>query len=228
MPSKLPRWSIALTAILALGIAVWYVTSDTPGQSQTAFDAPALDAGSIVNAASDIEPRPDLFIGDPDAPIEVVEYASFTCPHCANFHKNVYPQIKTNFIETGKVKFILREVYFDKFGLWAGMIARCGGEDRYFGLADLLMDKQSEWARGNSEADVVGNLFRLGRTAGMTDDQMNACVRDNDLAQALVADFQLKSGQDGVTGTPTFIINGEKMSNMSYEDFEKVLNDRLN
>lgn len=225
--TKLPRWTIGLAALVALAAAVWYVTSDTPNPTQTAFEAGTIDPDSIVNAASHTEPLPDLFIGNADAPIEVIEYASFTCPHCANFHTNVYPQLKENFIDTGKVKFVLREVYFDKFGLWAGMIARCGGEDRYYGIVDLLFKEQGTWARGN-DSDVIANMFRLGRQAGMTNDQMDACVQDNAQAQALVADFQLKAGQDQINATPSFVINGEKVSNMSYADFETYLNDRLN
>ena len=225
--SKLPRWSIAVAAIGVLALASWYVTRDNGPAMQTTFDGAGIDAGSIETVASHVEPRPDLFIGDANAPIEVVEYASFTCPHCGSFHQNVYPQLKANFIETGKVKFVFREVYFDKYGLWAGMLARCGGDDRYFGIVDLLMEEQSSWARGEQN-EIVAKMLGLGRQAGMTDDQMNACLGDNELAQALVADFQLKAGQDEVNATPTFIINGEKKSNMSYEDFEQTLNDLLN
>lgn len=226
---KFPTWAIGLTAIAILAAAVWYVTADDRREAEmAALGTSQIDPGSIVNASGDVEPRPDLFIGDADAPVEIVEYASFTCPHCANFHRDVYPQIKANYIDTGKVKFVFREVYFDKFGLWAGMLARCGGDDRYFGLVDLLMKRQSDWARGSSDQEIVANMFTLGRQAGMTDDQMDACVRDNDLAQALVADFQLKATQDGVNSTPTFVIDGEKMTNMPYSDFETILNERLN
>ena len=223
---KLPRWGIATAALPVLAAVVWYVTSDTPSPSQTAFETSRIDPDSIVNAASHTEPLPDMFIGDADAPIELIEYASFTCPHCARFHVDVYPKLKTNFIDTGKVKFVLREVYFDKFGLWAGMLARCGGDDRYFGIADLLFKEQGSWARGN-DSDVIANMFRLGRQAGMNNDQMNTCVQDNAHAQALVADFQLKAGQDQINSTPSFVINGEKVGNMSYADFETYLNERL-
>ncbi len=225
--NKLPRWTLGLAALAVVAAAAWYATSGNNSPAQTAFSAGGLDQDSIVNAASHSEPRPDLFIGDADAPIEVIEYASYTCPHCANFHRDVYPQLKENFIDTGKVKFVFREVYFDKFGLWAGMLARCNGDERYFGLVDMLMKRQDEWARGGNDGEIISNMFRLGRQTGMTDDQMNTCVRDNDLAQALVADFQLKAGQDQVSATPTFIVNGEKMSNMSYDNFAEALNDRL-
>ena len=78
----------------------------------------------------------EMILGDVNAPIEIIEYASMTCPHCANFHSDVYPQLKANYIETGKVKFVFREVYFDKYGMWASMIARCAGPDRFFGVID--------------------------------------------------------------------------------------------
>lgn len=223
---KIPVYYVGAAAVAVLAVGIWMLTSG--GNDPVSIGETRIDAPDMAQAAEHGEPREDLFIGDADAPVEVIEYASFTCPHCARFHEDVYPQLKTNFIDTGKVKFVFREIYFDKFGLWAGLLARCGGDDRYFGIVDLLMEKQSEWARGGSDREIVDNMFRVGRLAGMTDDQMNVCVRDNDLAEALVADFQLKAGQDEVTSTPTFIVDGEKMSNMSWADFEAVLNERLN
>lgn len=178
--------------------------------------------------AQDAEPLPDLFLGNADAPIEIIEYASFTCPHCASFHTSVYPRLKADYIESGKVKFIFREVYFDKFGLWAGMLARCGGDEKYFGMVDLLFKKQKEWARGDGDAAIVGNMYEIGRQAGMTDDAMRACMQDQENAQALVADFQLKAGADDVQSTPTFIIDGEKMQNMPYSEFQTILDGKLN
>jgi protein-disulfide isomerase len=191
------------------------------------FAAHNLAFSTLASAQDAVEPMDDLFVGDPDAPITVIEYASMTCPHCARFHTDVYPQLKENFIDTGKVKFVFREVYFDKFGLWSGMLARCGSPDRYFPFVDLLFKKQDEWRQGNSDQEIVGNLFKLGRQTGLTDEEMTACVQNQEMAQALVADYQLKSGQDGISATPTFVIDGEKVSNMSYDAFEALLNEKL-
>ena len=83
---------------------------------------------------------PDFGIGEADAPVTIVEYASFTCPHCAHFHDDVFKKLKADYIDTGKVQFVYREVYFDRYGLWAAMMARCGGEMRYFGITDMLFD----------------------------------------------------------------------------------------
>ena len=96
----------------------------------------------------------DFGIGPMDAKVKVVEYASFTCPHCARFHAEVFPKLKADFIDTGKIRFEYREVYFDRYGLWAGMIARCGGEMRYFGISDILFDTQKEWAASDDPAVV--------------------------------------------------------------------------
>lgn len=192
----------------------------------------ALIAGSLVASsmpafAQDAEPLPDPFLGNEDAEVTVIEYASLTCPHCASFHTSVYPQLKENFIDTGKIKFVMREVYFDKFGLWAGMLARCGDEARYFPFVDMLFKNQSAWLRAGDEQAVVAALFKLGRQSGLTDDEMTACVQDGEMAKALVADYQLKAGQDNVRATPSFVIDGELQSNMSYEAFEELLNDKL-
>ena len=96
-----------------------------------------------------------------DAPVEVVEYASFTCPHCANFHDTVYDQLKANYIDTGKIKFTYREVYFDKYGMWGSMIARCE-PTRFFGISDLLYDEQADWARAGSDGAIADALRKIG------------------------------------------------------------------
>lgn len=188
----------------------------------------ALPADLLVSAASAQEGDllPDMTQGSPDAPIEVIEYASFTCPHCANFHKTVFPDLKANFIDAGHVRFVYREIYFDKYGLWAGMLARCGGPDRYFGIVDLIYDKQREWI-ARDDATTVEGLYKIGRMAGLDNAAMEACLKDNEHAKALVADFQAKAGADGIDSTPSFMVDGEKYSNMPYAEFEELLNGKL-
>jgi hypothetical protein len=103
------------------------------------------------------------------------EYASFTCPHCAPFHANLVPQLKADYIDTGKVRFVYREVYFDRFGLWASMVARCGGPDRFFGIVDLIYDSSPNGPKARS-GDIADNLRRIGRTAGLTNEEIDACL----------------------------------------------------
>ncbi len=171
----------------------------------------------------------EMSYGDADAPITLIEYASFTCPHCQSFHENVYPRIKENYIDTGKVRMVYRPVYFDRLGLWADLLARCGGNERFFGIANMIYKNQASWTRGESAPQIVENLYAMGRLAGLNDAEMEACMQDNDMAQALVASSTSDIEADNVTGTPTFVINGEVMSNMPYEsfvvEFDKILAD---
>ena len=168
----------------------------------------------------------EMTLGQPDAPVTVVEYASFTCPHCATFHQGPLQELKAEYVESGQVRFVYREVYFDRYGLWASMIARCGGADRFFGIADMLYDKQSEWTDGEPAA-VADNLRRIGKLAGLSAESVDACLNDRDTAQALVAWYQQNAEADGVTSTPTLLINGEKHSNMPYDELAALIEAEL-
>lgn len=169
----------------------------------------------------------DYAMGSADAKVKIVEYASFTCPHCAHFHETVFGQLKKDYIDTGKVHFTLREVYFDRYGLWAALIARCGGEMKYFGIHDMLFAKQKEWAASEDPMQVVGNLKTIGRAAGLEDATMDACLNDTANAEALIKQFQTNFEADGVEGTPTLFINGAKHGNMAYEDLKAIIDAEL-
>ena len=145
---------------------------------------------------------PDMEMGSNDAPVTIIEYASFTCPHCASFHKNVFPSLRKNYIDTGKVKFIYREVYFDGPGLWAALLARCGDTKKYFGISDLLYSKQREWTKGDGGAAIAQNLYKIGRIAGLDQSTMEACLQNKDVATAMVARFQETTKADNVSSTP--------------------------
>lgn len=169
----------------------------------------------------------DFSLGSPDAPVKIVEYASFTCPHCATFHANVFKDLKAEYIDTGKVHFTLREVYFDRYGLWAAMVARCGGEMRYFGIHDMLFDQQQDWAASQDPMEVVGKLKTIGLTAGLDQAALDACLNDQATAEALIKQFEANMAADGVTGTPTIFINGAKHSNMTYADLKALIDAEL-
>ena len=187
----------------------------------------SLGAAQAQDGTIDTSMVEEITMGDPNAPVTVVEYASYTCPHCKRFHETTFKQLKENYIDTGQVHFIYREVYFDRFGLWAAMVARCGGQERYFGIADLIYEQQADWTAGGDPAVVADNLRRIGRTAGLSDEEVNACLADADMAQAMVARYQENAEADGVTSTPSFMINGRPYSNMSYADFAEILDEEL-
>jgi protein-disulfide isomerase len=191
--------------------------------------AMTLAAGPIIAQTEPATPIEvvDFGLGPIDAKVKIIEYASFTCPHCARFHSDVYPKLKTDYIDTGKIRFEYREVYFDRYGLWAGMIARCGGEMRYFGILDILFDTQKEWAGSDDPAAVAENLKKIGRTAGLEDAAMDACLQDKPMAEAMLAHYQTNFAADGIEGTPTFMINGTKHSNMAYDDMKSIIDAEL-
>ena len=212
---------VATVAFGALGVYFW-------NSSQSGV--PGIDLG-VANAqeAADIDTSivAEMSLGNPDAEVTVVEYASFTCPHCGNFHANEFKRMKAEYIDSGKINFVYREVYFDRFGLWAGMLARCGGEERYFGIVDLLYENQREWASGGDPAVIAGNLRRLGRTAGLPEEDITSCLSDADKAQAMVAVYQENAESDGVSSTPTFMINGEKVAGNNYPEVKRLIDAAL-
>ena len=182
---------------------------EADGAEAMAAEAPAVEI-------------PEIVLGDEDAPVTVVEYASFTCPHCRRFHEDVLPTVKAEYVDTGKVRFVYREVFFDRYGLWAAMVARCAGTERYMAMADEIYAKQSEWTQGEP-AEVADNLRRLGLSAGLTQEELDACLTDGATAEALVANYEANAEADGIRATPTFVIDGETVSNMNLEQMRQRL-----
>ena len=178
-------------------------------------------ARELANDEAAVE-IPDMTVGSEDAPVEFIEYASFTCPHCATFHQTIYPQLKADYIDQGLVRFVYREVYFDRFGLWATMVARCAGPMRYFGVTDMLYETQRDWTQGDP-ATVAENLRRIGRTVGLGEDELEACLTDGEFAQALVTRYESHMEEHEIPGTPAFVINGELHGNMSYAEMQVLL-----
>ena len=189
------------------------------GPAETLIATPAAAAGGTI--------LPDVALGKADAPVTLIEYASYTCPHCAHFHDEVLGQLKRDYIETGKVRFILREVYFDKFGLWAGQIAQCGGDLKYYGISDLLFSQQKAWIGDGTEATIAENLRKIGIKAGLTKDQIETCLNDTARAEAMVMTYQRNASADAIEGTPTLVINGQKYDNMGYAELKKILDAKL-
>ncbi|MGR3761448.1 DsbA family protein [Roseobacteraceae bacterium NS-SX3] len=186
-----------------------------------------LGAAQAQDAEVDTSTITEMVQGAEDAPVTLIEYASYTCPHCANFHTGPYKQLKADYIDTGKVKFIYREVYFDRYGLWASMIARCGGAEKFFGITNLIYEGQQEWARAGGATEIVDELRKIGRLAGLENEQLEACLQDGEKAQTLVTWYQENATEHGIESTPSFILNGKKVENQSYADFKKLIDAEL-
>ena len=166
--------------------------------------------------------------GNDNAPVVFVEYASLTCPACAAFHSNVYPQLNKEYIETGKVKFIHREIYFDKAGLWAALTARCSNVvNRYFGMLELLYSEQAIWSRYESSDKIVDSLLRISAKSGIEKAKAISCLEDQEKALDLVNEFRIYVDKDAIESTPTFIINGKKYTNRSYDELKKIIHKEL-
>lgn len=165
---------------------------------------------------------PDLVLGSPDAKVTIVEYASMTCGHCANFHNRVLPELKKKYIDTGKVRLIVREFPLDNLAAAGAMLARCaGGSDRAYAMTDVLFQKQDEWVVRNNP---VPKLFEIAKQAGFTKESFDKCLTDDKLLAQVEATRTRASEQFGVSSTPTFFINGKRLNGGStLAEFDKAL-----
>ncbi len=165
-------------------------------------------------------PLPEISFGSADAPVTVIEYASLTCPHCRTFHVAAWPAVKEKYVDTGKVRFIMREFPFDPRASGGFMLARCAGPDKWYPVVDLLYRSQDAWAR---VPDGVAALKSLMGMTGMTGEQVEACLSDQALLEKVTAVTEAGKAY-GVDSTPTFFINGEKTAGaLTVEQFSSII-----
>jgi len=179
--------------------------------------AQTVDAGKLMTEGA----LPDIVLGKADAPVTIVEYASMTCGHCAQFHNTTYPVLKEKYIDTGKVKLILREFPLDIVAKAAFMIARCAGPDKYYPMVTTLFETQKNWAFNNNAAQ---QLLAIAKQSGMTEAQFNTCLNDTKLAGQIDEVAKRGATEFNVNSTPTFFINGKQISGaMSPADLDKEI-----
>jgi protein-disulfide isomerase len=178
------------------------------------------------NAADVAKPQslPDMAIGPANATVTVTEYASMTCPHCANFNETVFPKLKSEFIDSGKVRYVFREFPLDIKAAAGAMLARCIAKDdapKYFAVIDLLFRQQNEWMMKNT----TETLTRIGKQAGLSQQQVEECLKDQALLEKIAADQKYANEVLKVNSTPTFFINGEMLKGeTSFDEFSKRIN----
>jgi protein-disulfide isomerase len=166
-------------------------------------------------------PLGDVAQGPADAKVTIIEYASLTCSHCAAFHKDTYPVLKQRYVDTGQVRFILREFPLDPLATAGFMLARCDGEAKYYPVVDLLFAQQKTWAFSDKPVDA---LLQMMRQAGFSQEKFESCLRDQKLYDAVNAVKNRGAEKLNINSTPTFFINGQRHSgNMSIADIEKVI-----
>ena len=210
MPRML-AWMVGAFVFLVLGVAEAQEMADLPKPTAHFTD---------LKIAAD-----DHAIGQPNAPITVVEYASLTCPHCAHFANDVLPAIKKEFVVTGKVRLIYRDFPLDRLALNASMIARCSGPVRYFSIIESFFATQETWATAK---DPIAALTKIAEAHGMSAKEVDTCLADK-----AVSDAVLKQELEGdkafhITGTPTIIIGGDKYGGaLPIEAFRAIIAQQL-
>jgi protein-disulfide isomerase len=200
--------ALALAALEAFGL----ISAGHPALADSATTALLAKPVSL----------PDMALGAAKAPVTIVEYSSLTCPHCADFAENVFPMLQSRYIDTGKVRFVSREFPLDIKAAGASMLARCaanGDAQKYFEATAMLFKQQQVLVEQTTDT-----LKAIGGKFGMSDEAVEACVKDNALLDKLKADQDFAYDQLKVDATPTFFINGERVKgSMSFEEFEKKL-----
>ncbi len=190
------------------------------------FLAAALVAAALpfVSAqAQDAEPLPDMVLGNPDAPIEIIEYASMTCPHCAAFHNDTMPQLKEEWIDTGRAKLVFREFPLDRLAVVASAVARCAGPEHYFGFIDVLFETQGTWARAEDPIEAIKQIVRMG---GLDPAMVDTCISDSGMIDGVIATRLYGEQNYEIKSTPSFIIDGEvHAGDLSYEEMNALLSD---
>lgn len=165
-------------------------------------------------------PLGDIALGSPDAPVTIIEYASMTCPHCAQFQAKTFPKLKERYIDTGKVRYIFREFPLDPLAAGAFMLARCADKDKYLSIIDLFFGTQREWVVPNP----LQPLFNIAKQAGYNEETFNACLKNQQILDGIqnVRDHAAKVLN--VESTPTFFINGKRViGDVSIEEMEKEI-----
>ncbi|MFZ1680908.1 MAG: DsbA family protein [Rhizobiaceae bacterium] len=187
--------------------------------AKPAVEAPASDGKVDVARLMEQGALPDLWLGKEDAPITIVEYASMTCPHCANFHGTTFQTLKTDWIDTGKVRFVLREFPFDPRAEAAFMLARCAGDKRE-AMVSVLFAQLETWAGAQNAKDA---LLQISKLAGFTQESFEACLTDQALLDNVRAVRERGEKEFGVNSTPTFFVNGARYAGaMSIEQMAAI------
>jgi protein-disulfide isomerase len=179
-------------------------------------------AQSQVPNADLAQPSPlgDVVLGSPDAPVTIIEYASMTCPHCAQFQAKTFPKLKERYIDTGKVRYIFREFPLDPLAAGAFMLARCADKDKYLSIIDLFFGTQREWVVPNP----LQPMFNIAKQAGYNEETFNACLKNQQILDGIQNTRDHAAKVLNVESTPTFFINGKRVvGDVSIEEMEKEI-----
>ena len=184
---------------------------------------PPIDKATYVPPQQDLMaagPLGDRALGKPNAPVTVIEYVSLTCPHCSKFQKHLFQRVKKEFIDTGKVRFIVREFPIGHTSGAAAIINRCAPEDKYFFLLNQFLTRQPEWVSQEVRPDAI---YSVAKASGMTRETFDKCLSNQTIIEGLT-EVKQRGRQFGVIGTPTFFINGRKaQGEVTFEEIKALI-----
>ncbi len=202
-----------------------FLIAGMTGFAGTVAASPLLQLASLPAAASNWEKAGDLAIGAPEAPISVIEYFSLTCPHCRDFHTETFPRMRTEYVDTGKVRFIARDFPLNRPALDAAILAHCAGPERYFAFVETLFNTFDNWTRAANYLNALGQIGQLG---GISEGQFQACLDDQTLETKIFSSILEAQETYDIKSTPSFIINGKKHEgDMRFDAFAKTLDSYL-
>lgn len=215
------RLVLACVAFVLLGVGVYFAAA----RGLLPFGAKPASSPEVSEKAKALPPLPEQVLGDPNAPLTVIEYASATCPHCAQFHRDVFPEFKKAFVDTGKVKFIFREFPLDNVAIAAFMVARCVDTKQYFPFLGVIFDRQREWVLN----DPRESLFKIAQvTAGLEREKFEACLGDEALAQRVLDVRTRGEREHGIRSTPSFMVGDRRIEGeVSFEELSKVIKEGM-
>ena len=203
-------------------LAVLLLAGTGPVLAQTTAAEPPKSSGKVADLKLTAN---EYTLGPADAKIVIVEYASLTCPHCAQFHTQVLPGLKKEFVETGKVRYVYRDFPLDRLALGAAMIARCAGRENFFGFIDTFYAAQGQWTGASNPLSALGNLARLG---GMSQRKLDACLKNVEVQNEILRQRLEAANEFKVQSTPTVFVDGERYGGgMSLDQVRTLLNRKL-
>lgn len=169
-----------------------------------------------------IEPGPlgEREYGNPNAPVTIIEYASLTCPHCRNYHKNVFPKVKRHYVDTGKVRYIIREFPIGRTAGTAAIVTRCAPEGKYLSMTESFLARQGEWVSQDVRPDAI---YGVAKSSGMSRAEFDKCLTNQAIIDGLT-EVKQRGRKYGVIGTPTLFVNGQKLQGeMTFEEVKALI-----
>lgn len=220
--SNTPR-SGGLSRRNAIGLGLGALAAATGGLANFGL---ASDAHAQAEKSDDggmaVDVKTENIMGEPNAPVTIIEYSSMTCPHCATYHRVTMPGLTEKYIKTGKVRYVIREFPLDRIAFAAAALARCAGPEKYFPFITALYKQQDTWARG--PGSPVPRLFKMAKQAGFSEESFNSCMRNKEVVSHIEKSLENGKTRYNVRSTPTLFVNGKKLEKgNSLGEIEKAM-----